>query len=54
MWRFMNASVIGTSHQDNQTECQDNHYVEPGQSRYEFMLKGLQISLKSINEYAFG
>jgi hypothetical protein len=28
MWRFMNASVIGTSHQDNNTECQDNHYVE--------------------------
>jgi hypothetical protein len=28
--------------------------VRSGQSRYEFMLKGLQISLKSINEYAFG
>ncbi|MDO9177861.1 MAG: PP2C family serine/threonine-protein phosphatase [Agitococcus sp.] len=28
MWRFMNASVIGTSHQDNETYCQDHHHVE--------------------------
>jgi len=30
------------------------HFQRLGQSRYEFMSKGLQISLKSINEYAFG
>lgn len=28
MWRYMSASVIGTAHQSNNTDCQDSHIIE--------------------------
>ncbi len=44
--------VISTEH--GLVQVKDRLLKEAGQSRYEFVYKCLQKSLKSIKEYAFG